>query len=246
MPSCANCDVPLYGLGNAGMARVAGATLASSFIAFASSPITLAITAGLTSFYVGRSFKDFMTGGKDLAEKKREEDDSIQNSEADINLSKANTRRQIAQRNFFKMNGINSEAMTSLLQGTSGAYEMSARYSQSSPENQKAMQNMNKAFKDGVFSPSELKSKYGEGGADAIMRMDQITIGGNLSIESMSAKVRKEITDSVFDAMEHAGKIKVKGAGVEGVFYTVDTEEQKANRWKMGRANEMSGAIPVK
>lgn len=181
----------------------------------------------------------------DYERQKREENDSIQNSEADINLSKANTRRQIAQRNFFKMNGIDPVKMTALLQSTAGAYELSARYSQSSPENQKAMQNMNKAFEEGIFSPSELKSKYGEGGADAIMKMDQIMIGGNLSIESLSQKVRKEITDSVYDKLVHSGAIKIKGAGVEGVFYTVDTEEQKANKFKMGLGLEVNGAIPV-
>jgi hypothetical protein len=221
-----------------------GSIIATGFMTGVGLPITVAITAGLAGFYMGGGFQKAM----DLWNNKgQESEDSIQNSEADINLSKANTRRQIAQRNFFKNNGINSEAMTALLQNTAGGYEMSARYSQSSPENKKAMQAMNDAYKNGTFSPSELRSKYGDGGADAIMKMDEIMIGGNLSIESMNPKLQKELTDMIYDKLKHRGAIPIKGAGVEGVFYTVDTEEQKANKWKFGAGVEgTSGTIPVK
>lgn len=178
----------------------------------------------------------------------REENDSIQNSEADINLSKANTRRQIAQRKFFKMNGIDPTKMTALLQSTSGGQELAGRYSQSSPENQRAMQNMNKAFKDGVFSPSELKSKYGEGGADAIMSMDMVVKGGSLSIESLSPKVRKEFTDAIYDKLVHSGVIKAKGAGVEGKIDMTRDEQGKQNamvNFNNQQAGIFTGKLPV-
>jgi hypothetical protein len=221
-----------------------GSIIATGFMTGVGLPITVAITAGLAGFYMGGGFQKAM----DLWNNKgQESEDSIRNSEADINLSKANTRRQIAQRNFFQMNGIDPAKMTALLQNTAGGYEMSARYSQSSPENKKAMQAMNDAYKNGTFSPSELRSKYGDGGADAIMKMDEIMIGGNLSIESMNPKLQKELTDMIYDKLKHRGAIPIKGAGVEGVFYTVDTEEQKANKWKFGAGVEgTSGTIPVK
>lgn len=174
----------------------------------------------------------------------REENDSIQNSEADINLSKANTRRQIAQRNFFKNNGIDPVKMTAMLQGTSGGQELAGRYSQSSPENQKAMQAMSEGFKQGIFSPSELKSKYGEGGADAVMSMDMVVKGGSLSIEGLSPKVRKELTDAIYDKLVHSGAIKAKGAGVEGKIDMTKDEQGKQN-FSVNFANQQNGIRTV-
>ena len=222
-----------------------GSTIATGFMTGVGLPITTAITAGLTGFYLGGGFQK----ASDLWNSKgREIDDSIQNSEADMNLSKANTRRQIAQRNFFKMNGIDPVKMTALLQSTSGGQELAGRYSQSSPENQRAMQNMNKAVKDGVFSPSELKSKYGEGGADAIMSMDMVVKGGSLSIESLSPKVRKEFTDAIYDKLVHSGVIKVKGAGVEGKIDMTRDEQGKQNamvNFNNQQAGIFTGKLPV-
>lgn len=175
----------------------------------------------------------------DYERQKREENDSIQNSEADINLEKAKQRRQIAQREFFKMNGIDPEATSRLLNSTSGAMTMSARYQQSTPENQKALRALGEGYKNGTFTAKELESKYGKGGAEAIQKMDMIVSGGELSIEGLSPKAIEQFVEGVRKALLKDGVIKVKSKdGVEGKLYTVETEQEKVDRFNQLRTVE--------